>query len=158
MSTNPTPVRSSATTYRWIRQFHLWIGAWGALAAILFVVAYNMSELKHFKRMVQRAPRADVAILLITALSVARERGDRADELRHRRDRSLILLGFWRGFRGDEENARVALFSLDPQSAKLTALGSVAAGQGGQAALQQREAMVVFLQAAARVGLVEPAQ
>lgn len=38
----------------------------GALAAILFVVAYNMSELKHFKRMLQRAPRADVAILLIT--------------------------------------------------------------------------------------------
>ena len=37
-----------------------------ALAAILFVVAYNMSELKHFKRMVQRAPRADVSILLIT--------------------------------------------------------------------------------------------
>lgn len=37
-----------------------------ALAAILFVVAYNMSELKHFKRMVQRAPRADVAILLTT--------------------------------------------------------------------------------------------
>ncbi|MNK45377.1 C4-dicarboxylic acid transporter DauA [compost metagenome] len=37
-----------------------------ALAAILFVVAYNMSELKHFKRMVQRAPHADVAILLIT--------------------------------------------------------------------------------------------
>ena len=37
-----------------------------SLAAILFVVAYNMSELKHFKRMVQRAPRADVAILLIT--------------------------------------------------------------------------------------------
>ena len=37
-----------------------------ALAAILFVVAYNMSELKHFRRMVQRAPRADVSILLIT--------------------------------------------------------------------------------------------
>ncbi|WP_416756980.1 SulP family inorganic anion transporter [Pseudomonas sp. BNK-6] len=37
-----------------------------ALAAILFVVAYNMSELHHFKRMVQRAPRADVAILLCT--------------------------------------------------------------------------------------------
>ncbi|PTR23667.1 SulP family inorganic anion transporter [Pseudomonas sp. GV085] len=37
-----------------------------SLAAILFVVAYNMSELKHFKRMIQRAPRADVAILLIT--------------------------------------------------------------------------------------------
>ena len=39
-----------------------------ALAAILFVVAYNMSELKHFKRMLQRAPRADIAILLITFL------------------------------------------------------------------------------------------
>lgn len=39
-----------------------------ALAAILFVVAYNMSELKHFAYMVRRAPRADVAILLITFL------------------------------------------------------------------------------------------
>ena len=28
--------RRSATTYRWVRQFHLWIGAWGALAAILY--------------------------------------------------------------------------------------------------------------------------
>jgi SulP family sulfate permease len=37
-----------------------------ALAAILFVVAWNMSEVKHFARMLTRAPRADVAILLIT--------------------------------------------------------------------------------------------
>lgn len=37
-----------------------------ALAAILFVVAWNMSEVKHFRRMVQRAPRPDVAILLVT--------------------------------------------------------------------------------------------
>lgn len=37
-----------------------------SLAAILFIVAYNMSEVKHFSHMVQRAPRADVAILLIT--------------------------------------------------------------------------------------------
>ena len=29
------------------------------------------------------------------AITAARERGDHADELRHRRDRSLILLGFW---------------------------------------------------------------
>jgi SulP family sulfate permease len=36
------------------------------LAAILFVVAWNMSEAKHFVRMLRRAPRADVAILLIT--------------------------------------------------------------------------------------------
>ncbi|MEN1939553.1 SulP family inorganic anion transporter [Luteimonas sp. MJ246] len=37
-----------------------------ALAAILFVVAWNMSEAPRFLRMVRRAPRADVAILLIT--------------------------------------------------------------------------------------------
>jgi SulP family sulfate permease len=39
-----------------------------ALSAILFVVAYNMSEMKHFAYIVRRAPRADVAILLITFL------------------------------------------------------------------------------------------
>lgn len=37
-----------------------------ALAAILFVVAYNMSELHRFVHMVKTAPRADVAVLLIT--------------------------------------------------------------------------------------------
>ncbi|KTC87122.1 SulP family inorganic anion transporter [Legionella brunensis] len=36
------------------------------LAAILFVVAWNMSEAKHFIKMLKRAPRADVVILLIT--------------------------------------------------------------------------------------------
>ena len=28
--------RRSNTTYRWIRQIHLWIGAWGALAAVIY--------------------------------------------------------------------------------------------------------------------------
>ncbi|MBB1268448.1 SulP family inorganic anion transporter [Shewanella sp. SR44-3] len=37
-----------------------------ALAAILFVVAWNMSEAKHFIKMLKRAPKADVVILLIT--------------------------------------------------------------------------------------------
>ena len=37
-----------------------------ALAAILFLVAWNMSEARRFLRMVRQAPRADVAILLIT--------------------------------------------------------------------------------------------
>ncbi len=37
-----------------------------ALAAILFVVAWNMSEARRFLRLVRKAPRADVAILLIT--------------------------------------------------------------------------------------------
>ncbi len=36
------------------------------LAAILFVVAWNMSEPRRFVQMLRRAPRADVAILLIT--------------------------------------------------------------------------------------------
>ena len=39
-----------------------------ALAAILFFVAWTMSEARHFVRMVRRAPRPDVAILLITFL------------------------------------------------------------------------------------------
>ena len=37
-----------------------------ALAAILWVVAWNMSEARRFLRLVRQAPRADVAILLIT--------------------------------------------------------------------------------------------
>lgn len=41
------------------------------LAAILFVVAWNMSEAHHFLTMLKRAPRADIFILLITfALTV----------------------------------------------------------------------------------------
>jgi SulP family sulfate permease len=42
-----------------------------ALAAILFVVSWNMSEARRFVHMVQRAPRADVVVLLVTfALTV----------------------------------------------------------------------------------------
>lgn len=36
------------------------------LSAILFVVAWNMSELPHFVAMVKKAPKTDTAILLIT--------------------------------------------------------------------------------------------
>ncbi len=39
-----------------------------ALSAILFVVAYNMSELHRFSHMVRTAPKPDVAVLLITFL------------------------------------------------------------------------------------------
>jgi hypothetical protein len=35
-ATTAMPARRSATTHRWIRQLHLWIGAWGALAAIVY--------------------------------------------------------------------------------------------------------------------------
>ncbi|WCE29151.1 SulP family inorganic anion transporter [Vibrio sp. SCSIO 43137] len=37
-----------------------------SLSAILFVVAWNMSEAKHFVKMIKRAPFADVVILVIT--------------------------------------------------------------------------------------------
>src|SRR5690606_33449416 len=37
-----------------------------ALAAILFVVAWNMSEARHFVRMARRAPPADIVVLLVT--------------------------------------------------------------------------------------------
>ncbi|HLB56565.1 MAG TPA: SulP family inorganic anion transporter [Coxiellaceae bacterium] len=37
-----------------------------ALAAILFVVAYNMSDLGHFFHIIRRAPRYDMLVLLIT--------------------------------------------------------------------------------------------
>lgn len=36
------------------------------LAAILFMVAWNMSEAKHFIKLLKQAPKADVVILLIT--------------------------------------------------------------------------------------------
>ncbi|NAW99731.1 MULTISPECIES: SulP family inorganic anion transporter [unclassified Vibrio] len=36
------------------------------LSAILFVVAWNMSEVPHFIKLVKRAPKADVVILLLT--------------------------------------------------------------------------------------------
>ncbi len=39
-----------------------------SLAAILFVVAYNMSEMHRFTSMVRRAPRNDIIILLMTFL------------------------------------------------------------------------------------------
>jgi hypothetical protein len=35
-ATTALPRRRSNTAYRWIRQLHLWIGAWGALAAVLY--------------------------------------------------------------------------------------------------------------------------
>ncbi|RAP37577.1 sodium-independent anion transporter [Legionella quinlivanii] len=36
------------------------------LAAILFVVSWNMSEARHFIKMLKQAPRADIVILLVT--------------------------------------------------------------------------------------------
>lgn len=32
----PTGMRRQGVVYRWVRQLHLWLGAWGALAAVLY--------------------------------------------------------------------------------------------------------------------------
>ena len=45
---------------------------------------------------------AQVADWLEDAISATLARNDERSALRHRRDRALVLLGFWRGFRGDE--------------------------------------------------------
>ncbi|MDA3920503.1 MAG: site-specific integrase [Salinisphaera sp.] len=45
---------------------------------------------------------ARVADWLDAAIEAADRRADRADALRCRRDRAMLLLGFWRGFRVDE--------------------------------------------------------
>ncbi|WP_374248560.1 PepSY-associated TM helix domain-containing protein [Thermomonas sp.] len=36
MTANPSTRRRGNVAYRWMRQLHLWIGAWGALAALLY--------------------------------------------------------------------------------------------------------------------------
>jgi site-specific recombinase XerD len=43
-----------------------------------------------------------IAQWLDDAIAAAALAGRKADQLRHTRDRALLLLGFWRGFRGDE--------------------------------------------------------
>ncbi|HJW57603.1 MAG TPA: site-specific integrase [Burkholderiaceae bacterium] len=45
---------------------------------------------------------AQIIQWLDAAVDIARVRRDRGAELRSLRDKSLLLLGFWRGFRGDE--------------------------------------------------------
>lgn len=39
---------------------------------------------------------------LSQSIATAKANGDRASECRHTRNRALLLIGFWRGFRGDE--------------------------------------------------------
>lgn len=59
--------RRPAGAYRWIRQFHLWIGAWGALAAIL----YGITGLVMNHRFGDAAwPQGDSNDLGKTALSI----------------------------------------------------------------------------------------
>ncbi len=53
---------------------------------------------------------------LETAINLAKHNGDQAAYLRHTRNRCLLLLGFWRGFRSDE------LLNLQVQDVEISAI------------------------------------
>lgn len=53
-------------------------------------------------RPIQLDDVAQIVQWLDSRIAVAAAHGNRPDALRHTRDRALLLLGFWRGFRGDE--------------------------------------------------------
>lgn len=70
----------------------------------------------------KRAKPLEVEILqsichwLEEATACALKRGDNATVLKHTRDRALVLLGFWRGFRSDELiNLRVECIEIKPE-------------------------------------------
>ena len=53
-------------------------------------------------RPIQLAQVTQLDAWLGSAILAAQQAGDHAAGLRHTRNRALLLLGFWRGFRGDE--------------------------------------------------------
>ena len=53
-------------------------------------------------RPIQLDQVTQIAAWLDQAIASSVQNGQRAEQLRHTRDRALLLLGFWRGFRGDE--------------------------------------------------------
>ena len=53
-------------------------------------------------RPIQLDQVTQITAWLDQAIASATDAGCRPDQLRHTRDRALLLLGFWRGFRGDE--------------------------------------------------------
>ncbi len=78
----------------------------------------------------KRARPLELAVLqqvdqwLDTAISHAQRSGDQQAALRHARDRSLMLLGFWRGFRSDElVNLRVESIEVTPGQGMTCYLG-----------------------------------
>ncbi len=73
----------------------------------------------------QLSQLGQVADWLDEAVTEARREKDRSAELRHTRDRALVLLGFWRGFRGDELiRVRVEHLALVPGQGMTCFLGS----------------------------------
>jgi integrase len=57
----------------------------------------------------------DVTDWLTSAITTAVSHGDLTSALRHTRDRALVLLGFWRGFRSDElVNLRIEFIEIKP--------------------------------------------
>jgi integrase len=79
----------------------------------------------------KRARPLELAVLqqvdqwLGAAIGNAQQSGDRSALLRHTRNRSLMLLGFWRGFRSDElVNLRVENTEVTPGQGMACYLGS----------------------------------
>jgi integrase len=69
------------------------------------VIKGIQTEHPHIERQaepIQIGQIAEVDAALEATIQVARAAGDRGAELRALRNRALMLLGFWRGFRGDE--------------------------------------------------------
>lgn len=78
----------------------------------------------------KRARPLELAVLqqvdqwLDTVITNAQRSGNQSAALRHTRDRSLILLGFWRGFRSDElVNLRVEHTEVTPSQGMTCYLG-----------------------------------
>lgn len=75
---NRPAVRPRASMHRWIRQLHLWIGAWGALAAVL----YGTTGLIMSHRFGENAwPQGDSHEIGRTTLAVPAEARTSAEEL-----------------------------------------------------------------------------
>ena len=97
-----TPARGT-TTFRWIRQFHLWVGAWGALAAIL----YGITGLVMNHRFGDAAwPQGDSADAGRSTLQVPVEARASAEQLSLwlRETRQLEASNIRKGGRGGDDN------------------------------------------------------
>lgn len=78
------------------------------------IQALHPSQEKRAKPM-QIEQLAQVTKWLDAAIALANTEGDTAMQLRHTRDKALLLLGFWRGFRGDElTRLRVEFIEIVP--------------------------------------------
>ena len=68
---NKRPANRGLTTYRWMRQIHLWVGAWGALAAVLYgITGFVMNH--RFAMVLPQGDNVEVARLTVAVPSELR--------------------------------------------------------------------------------------